>query len=253
MVRASPARALRGKVSSYYGFREQIGRPVRRREGPGIDAIVLISFGETWTIDDVRLESFAAGLYDRQVTTRHEGRSYGMQIDLVPQAAHVLFREPMHTLARRTTPLEDVLAEPQLVERLHDLSSWLERFALLDEVLASRLASAPTSPGVAWAWQRLVRSGGRARIGSLAEELGWSRKRIVARFREEVGLTPKEAACVIRFERAKAAIEQAEAPDWARIAVDCGFYDQSHMINDFRRVTGRTPETFFQDEVVTAA
>jgi AraC-like DNA-binding protein len=250
MVRASPARALRGKVSSYYGFREQIGRPVRRREGPGVGAIVLVSFGETWTIDGVRLESFAAGLYDRQVTTRHEGRSHGMQIDLVPQAAHVLFGEPMHTLARRTTPLEDVLSEPQLVERLHDRSSWAERFALLDEVLARRLASAATqSPGVAWAWQQLIRSGGRARIGFLAEELGWSRKRIVARFREEVGLTPKAAARVIRFERARERVEREERPDWARIALMCGYYDQSHLSNDFRAVTGRSPVTFFQDGV----
>jgi AraC-like DNA-binding protein len=248
MVRASPAPALRGCVSGYYGFREETEKPLRRREGPGVDVVLVVSFGETWLIDGHRFESFVAGLHDRQVTTEHCGRSFGMQVDLTPQAAYALFREPMHTLARRKVPLEDVLGEPLLVEQLHDRSGWPERFALLDEVLTRRLTDVRTpSPGVAWAWKRLVQTGGRVRVGSLANELGWSRKRIAARFREEVGLTPKATARVIRFERARECAERAESPDWAQIAVECGYYDQSHLINDFRTVTGRSPATFFQD------
>jgi AraC-like DNA-binding protein len=226
---------------------------MRRREGPGRESVIVISFGESWTINGVGFESFAAGLHDRQVTTEHQGRSHGMQIDLAPQAAHLLFREPMHVLTRRTVPLDEVLDEPMLAERLHDLRDWPARFALLDAVLAERLTEAARSPEVEWAWQRLVRSGGRARISSLASELGWSRKRIAARFREEIGLTPKAAARLIRFVEARDRLERAEAPDWAQIALDCGYYDQSHLINDFRDVTGRTPATFFQDAFGRAA
>jgi AraC-like DNA-binding protein len=57
----------------------------------------------------------------------------------------------------------------------------------------------------------------------------------------------------MRFERARTLAEAAERPDWARIAVDAGYYDQSHLINDFRRVTGRTPVTFFQDSTAVPA
>ena len=253
MVRAAPASILRGLVTAYYGFREETGKPVRRREGPGIDAVIVLSFGERWLIDGERFESFAAGLHDRQVTTEHGGRSFGMQIDLAPQAAHALFREPMHVLARRKVPLEELLDEPRFVERVHDAGDWPERFALLDEVLKKRLGDAPpSSEGIAWAWQRLVRTGGQARVASLASELGWSRKRIANRFREEIGVTPKAAARVIRFERARAAAERAGSPDWAQIALDCGYYDQSHLINEFRAVTGRSPATFFQDPLAAA-
>jgi AraC-like DNA-binding protein len=248
MVRGSPAPALRGLVSAYSGFREEAPAPVRRREGPGVHAIVLVSFGEAWSIDGNRVESFAAGLHERQVTTEHRGRSFGIQVDLSPPAAHVLFREPMQELADRVVPLEEVLGEPLLAERLYERGDWPDRFALLDSVLARRLCDAPApSSEISWAWQRLVQTGGRARIGSLAAELGWSRKRIVVRFREEVGLAPKAAARLIRFERARESAERAEARDWARIALECGYYDQSHLINDFRAVTGRSPETFFQD------
>jgi AraC-like DNA-binding protein len=244
--------ALRGSISHYYGFRERASGPVSRLEGPGSHVVVIVSFGEAWTVDGERLESFAGGLRDRQVATRHEGRSHGIHVDISPPAAHRLFGLPLHELAHRQVPLEDVLNEPFLAERLHDLGDWESRFRLLDEVLAGRLAT-PPSREIGWAWMRLVESHGTARIGDLAQELGWTRKRIVARFREEIGLPPKRAAKLLRFERARALAESATRPDWAWIAREAGYYDQSHLINDFRSVTGRTPETFFQDSVTAAA
>jgi AraC-like DNA-binding protein len=245
---------LAGSVSRYCGFREETPSPVVRHEGPGHHVVVIVSFGEKWLIDGERLGSFVGGLRDRQVTTRHEGRSFGIHIDLVPPAAHRLFGLPLRDLAYRQVPLEEVLDEPFLVERLHDAGSWAARFRLLDSLLARRLRqAAPPSPHVVWAWRRLVGENGDIRVGSLAEELGWSRKRLVARFGEEIGLPPKAVARVLRFERARALAEAAPRPDWARIAVESGYYDQSHLINDFRAFTGRTPGTFFQDGSATAA
>jgi AraC-like DNA-binding protein len=248
MVRGSPSRALRGKVSAYYGYREETGRPIERREGPGHAVIVCISFGQPWQIDGERYESFVAGLHTRQVATRHEGLAFGMQVDLAPAAAHVLLRERMDGLAERKVHLAELL-DPELVDRLHAFGSCSERFAHLDEVFVRLFAEAPPVPrDVAWAWERLVGTGGQERIGDLVAELGWSRKRIAARFREEVGLTPKAAARLIRFECARAAALAGGSPDWAQIALECGYYDQSHLVNDFRVVASRPPETFFQDE-----
>lgn len=253
-VLGAPAAALRESVSGYYGFLEKTAAPMRRREGPGRDAVVVISFGDEWRIDGERFTSFAAGLHQRQVTTEHRGRSFGMQIDVRPPAAYALFQVPLHALANRKVPLEDVLGEPDLVERLHDAGGWAARFQLLDTVLTKRLAAARRpSEEVRWAWRRLVETDGGIAISALAEELGWSRKRIVARFREEIGLPPKAAARLLRFERARELAEQATAPDWARIALAAGYYDQAHMINDFRLVTGRTPATFFQDTAAQRA
>jgi len=253
-VRGAVGEALRGSVSAYHGFREKTAGPMLRREGPGRDVVVIISFGEEWSIEGERLESFAAGLRDRQVATRHEGRSYGIHVDISPPAAHRLFGLPLHELAERQVPLEEVLDEPFLADRLHDAGSWDERFRLLDDVLAKQLAdTAPASREIVWAWSRLIETGGAVRVGDLARELGWSRKRIVARFREEVGLSPKRAARLLRFELVRSLAHSAVRPDWARIALEAGYYDQSHMINDFRSFTGRTPETFFQDSGSPAA
>jgi AraC-like DNA-binding protein len=249
-IRQAPAAALAGRVTSYYGFEMETPEPVRQREGPGADVVVILTFEEHWLIDGERHTSFLGGLHERQVTTEHPGRSLGMQVDLDPLAARVLVGAPLHEVAERTVALEDVLYAPFLVERLADARGWDARFALLDDMLAARLANAQPSREIAWAWQRMRETHGRVAVGALAAELGWSRKRIVARFRDEIGLPPKAVARLLRFERAR---ELAGTMSWGELAFECGFADQSHLIAEFRRVTGRTPETFLQDTAAQAA
>lgn len=249
-IRRAPAAPLAGRVTSYYGFEMETPQPVRQREGPGTDVVVILTFEEHWLIDGEPHTSFVGGLYERQVTTEHPGRSLGMQVNLDPLAARALVGAPLHELAHRTVPLGEILDEPLLVERLADASDWDARFALLDDTLAPRLADSRPSPEIAWAWRRLRDTDGRVAIGQLAGELGWSRKRIVARFRDEIGLPPKAVARLLRFERAR---ELAGTMPWGQLAYECGFSDQSHLIAEFRRITDRTPETFLQDTVAQAA
>jgi AraC-like DNA-binding protein len=250
-VTGEPHPALRGRVARYVGFREETGEPVERREGPGCHIVAIVSFGETWTIDGEQLESFVGGLRARQVATRHEGRSHGIHIDLVPPAAHGIFGVPLRELANAQVPLDELLTEPFLTERLAEAPSWERRFRLLDEVFGSRLG--PPAPEVEWAWRTIVGTGGSVRISHVAERLGWSRKRLAARFAEHVGVPPKTLARIARFDRARELAEAGGPPDWAGIAVESGFYDQSHLINEFRAFSGRTPETFFQDVLDEAA
>jgi AraC-like DNA-binding protein len=248
-IRRAPAAPLTGRVKSYYGFEVEAPEPVCQREGPGAEIVVVLTFEQHWLVDGERRVSFVAGLHDRQVTTEHTGRSLGMQVNLDPLAARALVGMPLHELAGLTVPAEEIL-EPLLTERLASASDWDTRFALLDAALAPRLADARPSREVAWAWQRLRETHGRIAIGGLATELGWSRKRIVARFRDEIGLPPKAVARLLRFEHAR---ELAGTMPWGELAFECGFSDQSHLIAEFRRITGRTPETFFQDTLAQAA
>jgi len=249
-IRQAPAAPLAGRVTSYYGFEMETPEPARQCEGPGADIVVILTFEEHWLIDGERRTSFVGGLYERQVTTEHPGRSLGMQVNLDPLAARALVRAPLHELANRTVPLEEVLDAPFLVERLATAPGWDARFALLDDTLGPRLADAYASTEVAWAWRRLRATHGRVPIGELTAELGWSRKRIVSRFRDEIGLPPKTVARLLRFERAR---ELAGTMPWGELAFKCGFSDQPHLIAEFRRITGRTPETFLQDTVPQAA
>ncbi|HZT94721.1 MAG TPA: helix-turn-helix domain-containing protein [Gaiellaceae bacterium] len=249
VVTRLPAHALRRAVTRYDGFRSD-EPPTRRREGPGPDVVVILTFDHEWRIDGERRTSFAGGLRLDQVVTEHPGGMHGLQISLAPWAAHMLLRVPLHELAGTSVPLEELLPR-DLVARIGAEESWDARFAALDRELGRRLAEArPPDAGVVFAWERLRATHGTARVGALASELAWSRKRVAARFREQIGLPPKAAARLLRFERAR---ELAGTMSWGEVAFACGFADQPHLIAEFRAFTGRTPETFLQDTADRAA
>jgi transcriptional regulator GlxA family with amidase domain len=74
--------------------------------------------------------------------------------------------------------------------------------------------------------------------------LGWSHRRLIARFRDQIGLAPKTFARVIRFDRAVRQLRTATSRSFAEIAFDCGYFDQAHMNREFREFAGTTPGTF---------
>jgi AraC-like DNA-binding protein len=252
---------LRGQVRSY-GFEEVTATLTRRREGPGPEVVVILSFGNEWRVGGAleergrleRLDSFVGGPRDTSVVTEHDGWSAGMQINLAPTTARRIFGLPMRELTDRNLPLDDLFGRDAqlLVERVAGACTWDERFAIVDGELARRLASAPArDTNVLWAWHRLRRSRGRVAVQELARELDWSRRRLVERFRDEVGLAPKTVARLFRFEHA---LELARAgAGWADVAHGAGYYDQSHLANDFRAITGTTPRGYVTNLQAAAA
>ena len=67
-----------------------------------------------------------------------------------------------------------------------------ERFALLDAALLRRVAAGPEpAPEVVWTFRRLAAAEGRLAVGPLADEVGWSRRHLAARWRRDVGMGPK--------------------------------------------------------------
>ncbi|MGO4428485.1 helix-turn-helix domain-containing protein, partial [Streptomyces sp. MCAF7] len=107
-------------------------------------------------------------------------------------------------------------------EQLGDVSSWQGRFALTDALLARRYAAGPpVDPEVAWAWHRIIGSRGLARVDGLAAEVGWSRKRLWSRFRSQLGLPPKRAVKLVRFDHAAHRLVSGEGA--ARVAADAGY------------------------------
>jgi AraC-like DNA-binding protein len=253
IARRAPGPALRPYLlGPVEGWEQARGPRSLLREVPIPGVPLIIGLGAPWRIESPglppeRLESFVAGMHTAPALAHGPPSWACLELRLTPLGAHRLLGLPMHELANRTVPLEDVLPRAdELAARLHDASSWPERLDLVEAFLARRLSdSAPTSPEVEWSWHRLRRSGGRASIGALATELGWSHRRLIARFREQIGLAPKTAARVLRFDRAVAAL-RASPGRLAEIAFDCGYFDQAHLNRDFRELAGTTPTAFLE-------
>src|SRR5262249_48960408 len=82
------------------------------------------------------------------------------------------------------------------------------------------------------------------RIAELSETLGLSTRRFEQIFRHDIGMTPKAYQRLQRFRRALVRIEDATNDGWAAFAQDRGYYDQAHLINEFRAHSGLTPPEY---------
>ena len=184
--------------------------------------------------------SFVAGLLPGQL--RAGGWSGEcLQIRLSPVAAAAVLGASAE-LTGTVAALDDVWVRDagQVEERLRAATSWDERFTIAAEVLRRRLGARPSvDPEVAYSWRRTVMSRGQLRVDGLADEVGWGRKRLWSRFRSQIGLPPKRAAQLVRFDHAAHLLAAGHAV--ASVAAQSGYVDQSHLHRETKAIAGVTP------------
>jgi len=190
------------------------------------------------------------GIYSRALVVeapRRRCRVIGVRFH--PSGAWALLGHPLSELADVTADLEDLLgrAAAELAERCHDAGSGRERVRRVAAWLERRLlgATATTSVDTAASWvaRCIARSGGNAIIGTLRAKAGLTGARLSSVFRQQVGVTPKRYARIVRLDRALAMLSRPGA-SLTRVALDAGYYDQPHMNAEFREMAGLTPRQF---------
>jgi AraC-type DNA-binding domain-containing proteins len=130
----------------------------------------------------------------------------------------------------------------ELRERLCAASTDRNKFHVMKEVLNYRLSrSRKGHTAVPIALLLLGPTGKGARVRDVAREVGICQRRLNQVFAAQVGLSPKLYSRILRFERARALADQHRPLDWAQLAATCGYFDQSHLINDFQEFSGLSP------------
>lgn len=261
-VRARPAPALRPFVAWYSGYRQVGVAPGRHRGLPSPYLTLIVTLDESLVVDQHpdphqrpgSYTTLVGGLHTVPALISHLGRQSGIQLGLRPLGSRALLGLPAGVLGGRDVHGTDVLGPLaiELTERVRAASSWPERFAVLDAVLLRRcyrgVADVGEAPAeVAEAWRLLV-AGGRS-VAEAAAAVGWSPRRLSDRFGVEIGVSPKAAAKIGRFDRARRRLQAA--PDaWrlADLAAECGYYDQAHLARDFRDLAGASPRQWLADE-----
>ncbi|SCF42301.1 helix-turn-helix domain-containing protein [Micromonospora mirobrigensis] len=267
-----PAPRLRPFVDRYLGYREAAPVPLVRTEVAGAFVVLVIGWGAPLDVVDGRaadrgaygVASFLAGPFDGYCTTSTVGVGAGVQLLLEPLTARRLLGFPLGEVANRAVPLEQLPDRwlDRLRQRLAEERRWPGRFALLDAALTSRLVeTAGTDPRLRRAWQRLAHGGAGVAVATVADELGWSRRHLAVRFHREFGLPPRTVVRLARFHRAYAVLAAGPAGGsgptpvvpatgpaggWADLAARFGYYDQSHLIREFREFAGATPGALFR-------
>ena len=258
-------------MAHYTGYRQRGVPPARHRGLPSPFLTLIFTLDEPLVLlahPDPRqppgdYRALLGGLHSSPALITHDGAQSGIQVALRPLGARVLLGLPAGELAELDVPAESVLGGlcAQFRERALAAPGWPERFALLDQILLRRALPAgaedkaedKAGPEVRFAWGQLLRTGGTARISDLAAETGWSGRHLTGRFRAEIGLTPKAAARVIRFDRAKRLLirhASEKTPEYrlADLAAVCGYFDQAHLAREFRALAGCPPSQWITEE-----
>ena len=164
-----------------------------------------------------------------------------------PAKAMAFLALPANEITDLRVALDDVWPDAaQVRDALAASPNAVARVRALEHILLGRLTPDASSPqrDVDEAVRRIVESGGSLGITRLAPSLGVTRQHLARRFAQLVGVSPKTFARVVRLSRVVERVRLVPVGDpvnWSALALELGYYDQSHLVDEFREMTGLTP------------
>lgn len=159
---------------------------------------------------------------------------------------------PAAELTGRTVALQDLwgdIATRQLLDRLADTHDATAAAVVLERAIAERVATAPPPHARVQLAQHATSrlQSADVDVATVARDFGLSERHFRRLFREVVGVSPKAFATLTRFHRALDAARADSGANWSDIAIAAGYYDQAHLIADFRTIAGTTPRALLSE------
>jgi AraC-like DNA-binding protein len=194
-----------------------------------------------------------AGPYSKAFSIDPSEFTNVLGIQFKPGAARVFFQVPAHELHNADVPLEDLFPGEarQLRGELLSTRGLSRRFRVIERYLLGKLSgAAPIPAAVEHAVDEFCRNSGARAVMDVRSQIGLSHQRFIQVFREHVGLTPKLFCRLQRFRSVVRRIERGGPVKWADVAAECGYFDQAHLIHDFRSFSGLTPLAYAQGQTV---
>lgn len=193
--------------------------------------------------------SVVSGAYGKGFISDSEEEAFIIGIHFKPGGAFPFLGVPADELADTHVDLEMLwgASAVRLRERLCEASTAAERFHFLQETLVSHLFRPMEHHYAVSTALEVFRRRVGVTVRDIARNVGLSERRFIQVFKAEVGATPKLFSRVQRFQRARAMIHRHEnVADWAGIAMECGYFDQSHLIRDFQEFSGFSPAAYLR-------
>lgn len=243
-----PSRATQGFVDCYWYL--ETGPPAEdavQRVVPDGRPELILNLGEPFeSASDGRWirqpTFFLAGQISSPMLLRPHARAKTIGVRFRPEGASCVFPGPMHELAGLVVPLDAL--SPKLdheLQPVREMESITPRF--IDRALSRAAHNADVA--LAFALDTAIKTAGLISVSGLAKRVNLSNRQLERRFLDTVGMTPKRFCRIRRFQRVLQAMEEGvkvkPGANWADAAVECGYYDQAHLIRDFRSFSGLTP------------
>jgi AraC-like DNA-binding protein len=191
--------------------------------------------------------SFLVGQLTGPFTIRPSGPVRAIGVRFRPEGAYRLVQLPMFELTDATVAVDDISQRlSRKIDRLRGQRSVAEQIRSLEKFLSAAANQTDEDRLVSVAVSELERANGDIAVSTLAHSLGMSFRQLERRFRNAVGIAPKLFSRMQRFQQI---FRNAEAnANWVDAAVSCGYYDQAHLIRDFREFSGTTPTALLAEQ-----
>lgn len=189
--------------------------------------------------------ALVSGAHGRGFTPAEESSIIGVHFK--PGGAFPFLGLPAGELADTHVDLETLwgASANQLRERVAEARTSAERFQLLQQALLNRLShTVENHYAVSAALEMFAKNHARPTVREAAKYLGLSQRRFIEVFKSEVGITPKLFSRIRRFQQTRTLIQRKPSPNWAALACDLGYFDQSHLIHEFTEFSGVSPSQY---------
>jgi len=196
-------------------------------------------------LDQLQPHCFVVGQMVEPAFVQMSSRIEVVGIRFHPGGTYPFFAFPMHELSHRFIPVAEIWGPlgRELEEKVLGASSIPEAIHVVARELERRLISARVAKNRAQVLASVqVCQHGTLSVRDLARQGGLSERQLEREFNDVVGLTPKMFSRILRFQHVFEALEKDVK--WVDIAFECGYYDQAHLIADFRQFAAATPTEF---------
>jgi AraC-like DNA-binding protein len=191
--------------------------------------------------------SLLAGAHSEYLVISTAMQASVVGVSFKPGGAFPFLRMPAGELRDTSVSLDTLwgAGAVDLRDRLLEAPTPQARIAVLERMLLNELTRGFDLHGaVGFALRRFMAEPHVATVAGVTNEIGLSPKRFIQVFRDETGFTPKVFCRIRRFQQALDQMDGHRSVEWAKVALDCGYFDQAHFIHDFRAFSGINPTSY---------
>lgn len=199
---------------------------------------------------ETQASTIVSGQLRKHILIRPTGRVELFGVRFYPHAGSIFLGLPMAELTDKIVSLDGVIGRraDELYELIAEGRTFGARVAAFETALMSVAAKMNGDHNlVARLSECVVANSGRISVSHLRDSFGLAERRLERIFDRTIGLSPKMFTRIVRFQNVVRHVEMAESPDLLDAALSFGYYDQSHMIREFREFAGKSPLAYFQD------
>lgn len=245
-----PSPLLQAFVQDYWFIRSRNSSSYREEFlHPNGGLGTIFNFGDEFFLDDepIALASVLDGTNSFSRRLNFKGDVYAIGIRFKPSGAYPFFRMPIYEIVDNPYDLTElhINTAKELMEQLYHASYIVEQVRLLDNWLLQLLNENRLVASTVHGAIGLIRqSNGQGFMSDIGDTIGLSTRQLQRQYKENVGISPKQHAKILRVEFARSAIKNLGELPLSHVAHHAGYYDQSHFIREFKSIVGMTPSAY---------